>query len=84
MDLATVVLAAFIVVGIPIQNQLTNIYKENKNLKTELEILTNICFCPFFLKYFKNTFVKRLWGEVNHKSQKYYCIYYSSSSSVRH
>ena len=53
MDLATV-LAAFIVVGIPIQNQMTNVYKENKNLKTELEIPANICFCPFFEKCFRN------------------------------
>ena len=82
MDLATVVLAAFIVVGIPIQNQMTNVYKENKNLKTELEIPANICFCPFFEKCFRNSFVKRPLGEVNHKSQKYYCIYYSPSSNV--
>ena len=81
MDLATV-LAAFIVVGIPIQNQMTNIYKENKNLKTELENPANICFCPFFEKCFRNSFVKRPLGEVNQKSQKYYSIYYSPSSTV--
>ena len=81
MDLATV-LAAFIVVGIRIQNQMTNVYKENKNLKTELEIPANICFCPFFEKCFRNSFVKRPLGEVNHKSQKQYCIYYSPSSTV--
>ena len=69
MDLATM-LAAFIVVGIPIQNQMTNVYKENKNLKTELEIPANICFCPFFEKCFRNSFVKPPWGEVNQKSQK--------------
>ena len=81
MDLATV-LEAFIVVGIPSQNQMTNVYKENKNLKTELEIPANICFCPFFEKCFRNSFVKRPLGEVNHKSQKHYCIYYSPSSTV--
>ena len=81
MDLATV-LAAFIVVGIPIQNQMTNIYKENKNLKTELENPANICFCPFFEKCFRNSFVKCPWGKVNQKSQKYYSIYYSPSSTV--
>ena len=68
MDLATL-LAAFIVVWIPIQNQMTNVYKENKNLKTELEIPANICFCPFFEKCFRNSFVKGPEGEVNQKSQ---------------
>ena len=40
---------------------LTIVYKENKNLKSELEILTNICFCPFFVKHFKIVLLSISW-----------------------
>ena len=43
------------------KTNLTIVYKENKNLKSELEILTNICFCPFFVKYFKIVLLSISW-----------------------